>query len=206
MHLRILRSWIAAAAALAVASGQQVSGPQSNLVAQSGALKVTVVQGEGAMNSIRGKTATAPVVEVKDANDKPVEGAEVVFQLPAAGPGGMFHGWMRTQTTRTDAQGRATVTGYTPNDEEGRFNIKVTASQGNRTGTVVIGQSNVRSSSSGSSAKSGHSGMWKVLAVVGAGALAGGIYYAVSHDGGSTPAPGTAVTILPGPITVAAPH
>src|SRR6266545_372982 len=104
---------------------QQVSGPQSRLVdQQTGGLKIVTIQGEGAVNSIRSKTATQPVVEVRDEQDKPVAGAEVVFQLPAAGPGGVFNGWMRNQTARTNAQGQAGVSGYVPNDEEGRFNIK----------------------------------------------------------------------------------
>ncbi|MGB9604559.1 MAG: hypothetical protein ACPL88_01615, partial [Bryobacteraceae bacterium] len=103
-----------------------------------GILKVVVIEGEGAVNNIRTRSAVAPVVEVRDENDKPVVGAEVVFQLPPAGPGGVFHGWMRTQTVRTNEQGRAAASGYTPNDQPGRFNIKVTATLGNKTGSAVI--------------------------------------------------------------------
>src|SRR6185369_13783504 len=67
--------------------GQQTSGPKSNLVqTQGGALKIVVLQGEGASNSIKSRTATQPAVEVRDDQDKPIAGAEVVFQLPAAGP------------------------------------------------------------------------------------------------------------------------
>jgi len=66
-----------------------------------------VVQGEGAENNLRTRNATQPVVEVRDDGDKPVPGAEVVFQLPPAGPGGVFNGWMRTQTARTGPEGRA---------------------------------------------------------------------------------------------------
>ena len=184
---------------------QEVTGPKSNIVPDNGPLKIVVVQGEGALNNIRSRTATAPVVEVRDDHDKPVTGAEVVFQLPAAGPGGVFNGWMRTQTTRTDAQGRATATGLTPNDEEGRFNIKVTASEGKRTATAVIAQSNSRTGGS-TTQKAGrsHKTLWIVLGV----AVVGGIVAAIAATrGGSSSTPSTTpVTITPGPVSVGSPH
>ncbi|MBL8237975.1 MAG: hypothetical protein JNM66_11180, partial [Bryobacterales bacterium] len=51
-------------------------------------LRVLVLEGANAINSIPNRSATFPVVEVRDENDLPVEGAEVVFELPATGPGG----------------------------------------------------------------------------------------------------------------------
>jgi hypothetical protein len=173
------------------------------LVGQSAGLKIVVIEGEAAQNNVRTRTATAPVVEVRDENDKPVSGAEVVFQLPAAGPGGSFHGWMRNQTVRTNAEGRAAATGLTPNDELGRFNIKVTATAGTRTATGVIAQSNV----SGGGMGSGSSRKWWVIGALGAGALAGGIYAATSNgDSGTNGPPGNPVTITPGAVTVAGPR
>ena len=80
MRIPICLSLIAALSCQA----QQVSGPKSDLV-QSGGLKIVVVQGEGAENNLRTRNATQPVVEVRDDGDKPVPGAEVVFQLPPAG-------------------------------------------------------------------------------------------------------------------------
>src|SRR5205809_1166002 len=121
----------------------QVSGPKSDLV-QSNGLKIVVVQGEGAENNLRTRNATQPVVEVRDDGDKPVPGAEVVFQLPPAGPGGVFNGWMRTQTARTGPEGRAQANGFVPNDEEGRFNIRVTATSGTKTSSAIIAQTNTR--------------------------------------------------------------
>jgi len=72
----------------AAACAQDTSAPKQNLVSQPGALKITAIEGEGAINNIRTKSATQLVVEVHDEAGKPVAGAEVVFQLPAAGPGG----------------------------------------------------------------------------------------------------------------------
>ena len=184
---------------------QEVTGPKSNVVQESGRLKIIVVQGEGALNNIRQRTVVAPVVEIRDDNDKPVAGAEVVFQLPAAGPGGVFNGWMRTQTTRSDAQGRAAATGMTPNEEEGRFNIKVTATEGKRTATAVIAQSNSRTGGN-TTAKSGksHKTLYIVLGIMAVGAIIGIV--AATRDGGSSTSSTTAVTITPGPVTVGGPH
>ena len=185
--------------------GQQVSGPKSTLAHPAGSLKLTVVAGEGAANNIRSKTATAPVVEVRDDAGKPVVGAEVSFQLPAAGPGGVFNGWMRTQTARTDEQGRATVQGYTPNDEEGRFNIKVTATQGTKTASVVLGQSNTRAGGSAAQAKGSKKTVWIVLGVLAVGGIAGGV--AATRGGGSTTTTTTTpVTVSAGPVTVGGPR
>ncbi len=186
---------------------QQVSGPQSKLVQESGGLKIVVVQGEGAVNNIRTKTATAPVVEVRDQQDKPVAGAEVIFQLPAAGPGGVFNGWMRNQTARTNAEGQAGASGYAPNDEEGRFNIKVTATQGTKTASLVISQVNSRSAAGGPQAtgKKSHKGWW-VLAAVALGGIVGGTV-AATHGGSSSSTPSTTpVSITPGPITIGGPR
>lgn len=184
----------------------QQPAPQPAQIEPPGVLKIVVIEGEGAINDIRRRTATAPVVEVRDENEKPVAGAEVLFQLPPAGPGGVFHGWMRTQTVRTDAQGRAATSGYTPNDQAGRFNIKVTATMGNKTGSLVIGQSNAYRSGSAPGASNGRSGWWKIALGVGAtGAIIGAV--AATRNGGtSTPAAAAPITITPGPITVGSPR
>ena len=201
----ILAYLLAAALALPPCSlGQQVSGLSSKLVEPSGGLKIVVIQGEGAVNSIRSKTATQPVVAVRDQNDKPVEGAEVIFSLPAAGAGGVFNGWMRTQTTKTNAKGQAAASGFTPNDEAGRFNIKVTAGSGDKSASLVIAQTNSSQGGAGQPG-SGISGKWKVLLVVGAVALGGGIY-AAKRGNGTTTTVYTPVTVTSGPVTVAGPR
>src|SRR4051794_34631391 len=46
--------------------------------------------GDGAINSIRQRTAREPIDQVQDRNRRPVAGAVVMFQLPADGPGGAF--------------------------------------------------------------------------------------------------------------------
>jgi len=184
---------------------QQVSGPVQSLQ-PAGDLKIIVVQGEGAQNNVRSRSAAPLVVEVRDASDKPVERAEVVFQLPAYGPSGVFNGWMRNQLARTNAEGRAESSGYTPNDEPGRFNIKVTATSGTKTSSAVIAQSNV-SGAGTPQLKHDRSKMWKVLAVVGAAGLAGGIVAATrGGDSSSSSAASVPITISPGTVTVGGPR
>lgn len=181
---------------------------QQALVAQAGGLKIVVIEGEGAKNNIRTRLGAQPVVEVHDEADKPAPGAEVVFQLPAAGPGGVFHGWMRTQTVKTNAQGQAAATGFTTNDEEGRFNIRVTATHANKSGSAVISQANVRGSGPGSSARAGSSsGKWKLWAILGAAAITGGAIAATRGDDNKTSAtPTNPVIISPGAISVGGPR
>lgn len=184
---------------------QQVSGPVQSLQ-PAGDLKIIVVQGEGAQNNVRSRSAAPLVVEVRDASDKPIERAEVVFQLPAYGPSGVFNGWMRNQLARTNAEGRAESSGYTPNDEPGRFNIKVTATSGTKTSSAVIAQSNV-SGAGTPQVKQDRSKMWKILAVVGAAGLAGGIVAATrGGDSSSSAAASVPITISPGTVTVGGPR
>ena len=105
-------------------------------------LHVFVLEGGQAVNSVQARLAAAPVVEVRDENDRPVEGAEVTFWLPKSGPGGFFEGQTVAQTVRTNYQGQATVRGYVPNEQTGTFAIQVTARHGDRTGTATVVQTN----------------------------------------------------------------
>ena len=98
-------------------------------------------------------------------------------------------------------------TGFTPNDEHGRFNIKVTATreQKPRASSSHRATLPMVAGGSGKQAKSGKSELWKVLVVVGAAGLAGGIVAATR--GSSTPAtPPMPVTISAGPITIGGPR
>src|SRR6202161_2399484 len=55
-------------------------------------LNLVIVEGEGAINNIRQRTAREPIVQVEDENHKPVAGAAVIFTLPGQGAGGTFGG------------------------------------------------------------------------------------------------------------------
>jgi hypothetical protein len=182
----------------AVPAPKTVAGPKS--------LKVIATQGEGAKNSVKARSATQPAVEVRDENDKPVANAQVIFQLPASGPGGVFYDWMRTQTARTDERGQAAASGFTPNDVEGRFNIKVTAIAGDATANIVIAQSNIERAGKDLTV-AGKTRWWKPVLILGIAAAAGGGLYAARRGSGinTTTVVTTPVTITPGPISVGTP-
>ena len=48
-------------------------------------LNIVIVEGEGAINSVRQRVAREPVVQVEDENHKPVAGAAITFLLPNQG-------------------------------------------------------------------------------------------------------------------------
>ncbi|HLZ10772.1 MAG TPA: hypothetical protein VKT80_19450, partial [Chloroflexota bacterium] len=113
----------------------------------------------------------------------------------------------RNQTARTSAEGRAETNGFTPNDEVGRFNIKVTATSGTKSSSVIIAQTNTPNGAPGTGSQvKKKSNLWKVLVIVGAAGLAGGIV-AATRGGSSTPVtPPTPITITAGPITIGGPR
>lgn len=154
-----------------------VPGPKS--------LKMIAIQGEGATNRIKTRSAVQPAVEVRDENEKPVANAQVVFQLPASGPGGVFYDLARTQTARTNERGQAVASGLTPNNIEGRFEIKVTASAGEATTSIVIAQNNIGRPNK-DLVLSGKSRWWKPVLILGAAAVASGAIYAARHGSGTT--------------------
>ena len=79
--------------------------------AQSTGLRIVVIEGEGEINVVQQKAATAPLVEVRDRNDQPVAGAVVRFTIQ--GGRATFNG-ANTVTLTTDAAGRAAAGGLTP--------------------------------------------------------------------------------------------
>jgi hypothetical protein len=163
-------------------------------------LNLVVLEGEGATNNIRQRTAREPIVQVQDENHKPVAGAMVVFTLPSNGAGGVFANGAKTLTMVTDDQGRAVARGFRPNGLKGQFQIRVSASHQGQTASTSINQSNaVVAGSGGATAGAGVSGKLIVVLAVVAGAAAGGAWYA-THSGSGTP---TAATITPG-TTIAA--
>jgi hypothetical protein len=163
-------------------------------------LNLVVLEGEGATNNIRQRTAREPIVQVQDENHKPVAGAIVVFTLPSNGAGGVFANGARTLSMVSDNQGQAVARGFRPNGLKGQYQIRVNASHQGQTASTSINQTNAVVAASGAAtAGAGVSGkLIAVLAVVGA-AAAGGAYYA-THSGSAT----TAATITPPNTTIAA--
>lgn len=107
-------------------------------------LRITILEGEGALNNIRERTAREPIVQVEDENHKPVAGALVLFTIHGqGGADGAFANNLVTYQTTTDAAGRATAKGLQPNNQAGEITIAVTATVGAITAAAVIHQTNV---------------------------------------------------------------
>ena len=182
------------------------AGQQPGVVASGEGLKIVVVQGEDNKNNIRQRSAGAIAVKVMDDAEKPVSGAEVTFQVPSSGPSGRFYDWLQTQTVKTNAEGLARVSGLTPNDETGKWHMRVMAQQGVKNGQLLIPQNNVMGEGAASSGKS-HKKMWIAIAVAGiAAAVIAGVVVAGGDDSGSSATSKRPVVIAPGPVTVGGPR
>ena len=124
--------------------------PQAGAVAGSPAtphqLHVVILDGEGALNNIKERTAREPIVQIQDENHKPVSEAAVVFLIQGNGgssAGGTFANGLTSFTTTTGADGVAKAPGLAPNGSAGTFTIVVTATVAGITATSLIHQTNV---------------------------------------------------------------
>jgi hypothetical protein len=121
--------------------------------AQGAALKIVVIEGEGAVNVIQQKTAVAPVIEVRDRNDQPVSGALVKFAIQK---GKASFGGVRTLTVTTNGAGRATAAGLTASGK-GALQIAASAAFQGQTAAATIAQTTVATAAEASSIASGAS-------------------------------------------------
>jgi hypothetical protein len=174
--------------------------------AGSGPLNLVIVEGDGAINNIRQRTAREPIVQVEDANHKPIAGAAVVFLLPDQGASGTFANGSHMLTVTTDAQGRAVGRGFHPNNVQGKLQIRVSASYQGKAATATISQTNTIAGAAAGAVAAGVSvKLITILAIAGAAAAGGAI--AATRGGGGSPVTTTPpTTITPGAGTVGAPH
>jgi len=173
-------------------------------------LKIVPLAGKGEMNDLERHVMAPLVIEVLDQNDRPVEGAEVVFRFPINGPGATFPGEKTSQTTRTNGQGQAAAMNWIANNQVGAFDVHITANYGNQLGESTVSMSNVNKivEEAKKTQKNGawYSPRWVKLAILGGTvALAAGVVLATRGSGSTTKAPPT-ITITPGPPTVGGPH
>jgi hypothetical protein len=124
-------------------SGKSLPDAPAPLAADPSTLTITILDGEGALNNIRTRTAREPIVQVTDKNRKPVAGALVLFRVVPGpnGAGGTFSG-ASSLSVQTDAAGRAVGHGLKPNSTEGQYQIEVTASFAGAFAVAAIHQSN----------------------------------------------------------------
>src|SRR5437762_13452960 len=153
-------------------------------------LKIVIVEGDGATNNLRQRTAREPVVEVVDENDRPVSGAAVLFLLPEKGAGGVFADGSNQLKVLTNEQGRAVARGLTPNNETGAFRIQVQSSYLDRTATAMIHQANAAAMAAISAKLLG------LLAVGGGVAATAAVALTRGGRTESTPSPAPGTTIV----------
>ncbi len=193
------------AAALASLLVFPAGAPASPAQATAPKPKIVILEGEGAINNVRQRTARETIVQVQDENDRPVAGAVVIFTLPDRGASGVFANNAQSVTLTTDAQGRA-ATSFTPNNVAGDVQIRVDASYQGQRANTVINQSSVLGAAAAR-------GSGKVIAIVGivAAAAAGGILAATRRGSSQTPTtpttppPPPAVTVTAGTPSVGPP-
>jgi hypothetical protein len=187
--------------------------PATALAQETAALKLVVISGTGTVNDLRTNATVPTVVELRDDRDQPVLRGAVTFTLPEAGPGGRFADGSRSSFVLTDRQGRATLTGFIPNQLEGPFQIAVEASASGNSARTIIRQYNnsFRGYSAPRTANpvatapraSGTGGKILLTLFLGVAVAAGSIVALKSGGGGKTP-PTTTVSI--GGISVGGPR
>jgi hypothetical protein len=159
-------------------------------------IKMVVLEGRG-VNRLTEGVFAMPVVEVRDLNDRPIEGATVTFLLNG-GPnaGAMFRDGSLEKTFTTTAQGQAAAEGYVPNNIVGKFTIRVRAAYQEATTEIRVEQENSFQLQADYDRKKARA--WRKWLYIG-GAAAGGIIAAVILTrNGSSSAPPT-VIVNPGP-------
>lgn len=171
-------------------------------------LKIVALAGNGEMNDLERKVMAPLVVEVLDLQDRPIEGAEVIFRFPLRGPSAVFADQRPVTTVRTNGQGEAAATGWAANNEVGSFQVHVTAHYGNQMGETTLTMSNVervRTEDVGriGKRKSLWSSKWfKIGLIAGGAGLAVGIVLATRGGGGTS---ATTITVSPGSPGVGGP-
>ncbi len=175
------------------------SGAPARAQTPAAPLRIVVVEGEAGINNIRTGSARDIVVRVEDESGAPVQGAAVVFSLPAQGAGGAFPDNAATLTVMTDAAGLATMRGLRPNKTAGKFQIHVNASQQGRTARADVAQFNMVVPNAAEEGGRSNKKLIVILALAGAAAAGGAA--AALNGGGSKSAPPPAPVVAP-PIIV----
>lgn len=162
-------------------------------------LFITILEGEGALNDIRGRTAREPIIQVEDENHKPVAGAAVIFTTPGSGASATFSNGLTSLHTTTTADGKAFATGMRPNSTTGEYQIQVQANWASLSSVAVINTVNVLESSHSSRAQHAGRGFPVKIVVIGA-VIVGGVAAGILASRGQQPD-----SLTPGAPVVGAP-
>jgi hypothetical protein len=177
-----------------------MGGLKTNLIAQesetqpltqdkTGKLRILVLEGDGAINNVRQRTAREPIVRVVDENNRPIASAMVMFILPDSGPGGVFADGSKSLLTYSNKKGEAIAKGLKPNGTAGQFQISVNASYQGITSSALVSQTNTLATAAAVGAAAGISKTLIAILAIAGGAAAAGAVVATGGGGGSTAAP-----------------
>jgi hypothetical protein len=175
---------------------------QTAVSRNTGLLRILILEGENVFHNPRLGYTAPLVIEVRDQNGFPIEGADVTFELPATGPGGYFPGQQLSYSTKTNYQGQAEAAGFQPKAENGRFQVRITVSYGSAKQTIVANQSVSDSMEPGVVRRSSRKWLW--IGLIGAVAAGVGVYLGTRGDNSSSSTP--SVVLTPGPVTIGAPR
>jgi hypothetical protein len=171
--------------------------------------RITILEGNNGI--IRKDSILQLVVEVRDALNAPVSGAEVTFSAPESGPRILFAGDVTRFTVRTDTQGKASAGPARSTGGDGPFSVTILAeSQGNNV-TASAQETNQTLAGSTSKVKKKSSRLTWILIAVAGGAAGAALAMKKSSSGpasngsGGTGAVGT-TTVTIGAPTVGAPQ
>jgi hypothetical protein len=156
---------------------------------------IQVLEGDGAINSIRLHRGHDPKVRISDQEGRPISGAAVTFVLPATGPSASFGDRGLSVTVMSDERGEANGRGLRPNGVAGQFRIRVTTSWHDSPAVTTLVQTNAEPVIRTSHTKT------IALIVLIAGAAGGGAAAALGgKSGGSGQTVTSAVQTPPGTI------
>jgi len=167
---------------------------------------IQIVEGDGAINSIRLHRGHEPIVRVVDNDGNPISGVPVTFVLPGTGASATFGHSGLSITVMTDERGLAIGRGLQPNGVPGQFRIRATASWHDSPAAATLVQTNAEPVT--------HSGHTKTIALIVliAGGAGGGAAVALGHKGGGAGQIATGIvpaapgTIISGNPTIGPPH
>lgn len=166
-----------------------------------------VLEGEGAVVAMGGKSSRGIVIQVTDETGRPVEGAAVSFHLPGEGPSGTFLSGLKTEVATTGPGGKVSVYGIQWNGVPGPVQVRVTAAKGEARAGVIVNLSisdkpvaEAAGRERGPGIGGSHKGRWILLVLLAGGAVGGaalGMSQSKSASPSGVPAPPAAVTLPP---------
>ena len=159
---------------------------------------IQIVEGDGAINSIRLHRGHDPLVRLVSAEGKPIGGATVTFLLPATGASGSFGESGLSLTVTTGEDGTAAARGLRPNGIAGQFRIRVIASWNGLPASATLTETNAEPTP--------HAARSKKIAIAAAiaGAAIGGVAAAAAQKSSSSSSNSTGSS-APGSISSGSP-